>query len=775
MTTRIAIAAGAMCFAVFALYCWEVASRARLEAPAATPILYDRHGAYLTQIGHDGAGAAAPSRTRGANAAASARSRAGYGYWPLEAVPDRVARATLALEDRRFPDHPGVDAWALARASWQWLSRARRRTGASTIAMQTARMQRPSPRSLWAKAVEAGTGLVLTWRYGREEVLKHYLRLVPYGNGSHGIAHAARFYFAKPVADLSWAEIALLSAIPQSPTLMNPMRPQGLYKAKLRGHRIVNELARQGVIGGAECALAHEQLSAIRMPHPPRRPDALHAILRYEALVRDGAVRPPSAFDPRIRATLDLAMQETVTKLARAHLDRWRDAGAQQAAVTVVERGSRDVLVHLGSADYRGRRAGAIDFARAIRSPGSTLKPFIYALALDRGMLRPADVLADLPEGASGIGNADGVFLGPMLPRQALANSRNVPATNLLRAVGLEAAYGFFRELGLHDLDAPADNFGLSMAIGSLPTSLERLVRAYGALAEDGLLGDPVWAQGQERRAPVRVLSAGSARLITSFLSDPLARLPSFPRYGATEYPFPAALKTGTSQAYRDAWIVAYSAKYIVGVWIGRGDAGPMNRLSGARAAAPLAKAILMQLHSVLPGDIAEAKFPPPEGRAAVELCVIGGKRSNGQCGQTLTEWLRPDETPPMEEAGATERERLTVDVPAAYRAWAREEGFPIDERTGAGAPAHLSIATPEHNSRIWRNPEAPPALNRLALKAVVEPHAEQVVWYVDGEPFALSDPDQAVLWPMTRGAHRFQVRLPLQKGASRIVRVVIE
>ncbi len=498
--TRVAVA---LCSAVLAFYCWEVASRAKLEAPAATLILYGRHGTYLTQTGADGS-SAAHSKTRKANA----KSRAEYGYWPLEAVPDRVARATLALEDRRFSAHPGIDAWALGRASWQWLSRARRRTGASTVAMQTARMQRPSPRNLWAKAVEAGTGLVLTARYGREEVLKHYLRLVPYGNGSHGIAHAARFYFDKPVADLSWAEIALLSAIPQSPTLMNPMRPEGLQRAKRRGHRILDELARHEVIGAAECALAHRQLSAIGMPQPPRRPDALHAILRYEALAKDGVIRPFSPFDPRIRTSLDLAMQESVTKLARKHLDLWREAGAQQVAVIVVERGSREVLVHLGSAEYRGRHAGAIDFASAVRSPGSTLKPFIYALALDRRVLKPADVLADLPEGASGIGNADGVFLGPMLPRQALANSRNVPATNLLRAVGLEASYGFFRDLGLHDLDAPADNFGLSMAIGSLPTSLERLVRAYGALAEDGLLGDLNWAQGQERRAPVRVLSA---------------------------------------------------------------------------------------------------------------------------------------------------------------------------------------------------------------------------------------------------------------------------
>jgi penicillin-binding protein 1C len=541
---------------------------------------------------------------------------------------------------------------------------------------------------------------------------------------------------------------------------------------------MLDELARRQVIGEAELGLAHRQLDEIRMPAVPRRPDALHAVLRYEALVKEGVIKPPSAYDSRIHASLDLDIQEKVTAQARRHLDAWKASGAQQVAVMVVERGTGEVLAHVGSGRYRGRYGGAFDFAHVTRSPGSTLKPFIFALALERGVLKPSDVMADLPEGASGIGNADGSFLGPMLPRQALANSRNVPAVNLLRGVGLDNAYRFFRDLGLHDLDAPADNFGLSMAIGSLPTDLERLVRAYGALAEDGRLSDLVWAREQRRRAPSQVLSPDAARMVTSFLSDPLARLPSFPRYGTTEYPFPVALKTGTSQGYRDAWVVAYSGKYIVGIWVGRGDAGPMHRLTGARTSARLAKAILMELHGTLPGDIAEEGFPPPKGRTAVELCVLGGKRSNGSCGATLTEWLKPDEMPP-EENGVTLRqadgaERLSLVIPAAHRAWAKAEGYPVDEGTGGG-PVRLAISTPEHNSRIWRNPEQPARLNRIALKVVVEPHVEQVVWYVNGEPFALTDPDETVLWPVTPGTHRFQVRLPLEKGASRVVRVVVE
>jgi penicillin-binding protein 1C len=291
---------------------------------------------------------------------------------------------------------------------------------------------------------------------------------------------------------------------------------------------------------------------------------------------------------------------------------------------------------------------------------------------------------------------------------------------------------------------------------------------------------------------------------VTLFLADPLARLPSFPRYGATEYPFPVALKTGTSQGYRDAWVVAWSRRYMVGVWVGRGDAGTMLQLSGARTAARLARAVLLDLHGAVPGDLADTGFPPPTGRVPVELCVYGGKRSSGGCGQTLVEWVRPDEMPPVANAAVIRRgpegARLVLAMPAAHRAWAKAEGYPVadDDATAAsnaitasGATAasgsaaaddpaasdgpRLSIVAPEHNSRIWRNPETPAALDRLALKAVVEPRVPQVVWYVDGEPFAVADPDKPVYWPISPGAHRFQLRLPYRDGASRPVRIVVE
>lgn len=713
----------------------EAASRADLVAPRPTEIVYDRNGAFLTQIGrvtHDDA-------VRGGK-------RIDYGYWPLAKIPERLARASLALEDRRFFDHPGVDMRAILRATWMNATTRGRSEGASTIAMQVARMQHPGPRTLMNKILEALSAVALIHRHGHEAVLAHYLRLAPYGSGTHGAAHAARFYFDKPLDDLSWGEVALLAAIPQSPGRMNITRERGVRLAAKRARRALDRLERVGEIDSAQAALARGHLAAMRPLQAPRRPDALHVALRFERLVREGKIEARSKYDPRIHASLDLGLQHEIARLARRYLDGFRKAGARQVAVMVAERATNAVLADVGSTDYRDAGAGAFDYTRVMRSPGSTLKPFVYALAFERGALRTTDLLADIPEGASGVNNADGIFLGPMSPRQALANSRNVPATNLLRRVGLEANFQYLHDLGLHDLEAPADSFGVSMAIGSLPTKLEHLLRAYAALANDGALADLSYAREQHRRPPRRVMSLDTARLITSFLSDPQARLPSFPRYGSLEYPFAVAVKTGTSQGYRDAWTLAYSRRFVVGVWLGRADAGTMKELGGASSSARLAHAVLAHIHGAAPGEISADVFPPPPERVAIDMCST---RQDGACVETIREWVRPGEVAPAPRAPLM--------------------------RDAAQDDTTLAIATPEHNTHIWRNPEQPAALDRLALKLRPAQGVGQIVWYIDGEPFALADAGETVFWPMRPGAHRIQARLALGPGASRPVRVTVE
>ncbi len=692
-----------------------VARHASLISPAPTPLLLDGSGAFLAQLGH-----VADGRTE-------------YGYWVVDPAPDRVVRATLALEDRRYFRHPGIDPAAMLRAAWQDATGSGR-SGASTIAMQVARMQNPRPRTLWAKAVEAGTAVALTLRYGRAAILAQYLRLAPYANGSHGIAHAARLYFDKPVADLSWAEIALLAAIPQAPAAMNPLHPAGLVRAIRRGGRVLDGLAKAGVIPPGEMPLARAQLAAIAVRPAPRRPEAaLPSILRLSQTLRAGQGPPLDPADPRLRATLDLRLQTLIAALLHDRLAIWRDAAARQAAAMVIRRRDHAVLTAIGAGDPAAA-GGAIDFTRAMRSPGSTLKPFIYALALSRGVLRASDAMADRPEAAWGIANADGAFLGPMLPRQALANSRNVPAAALLRRTGLDAAFDALRDLGLHDRDGPAERFGLSMAIGALPTSLDRLARAYAALADGGVLSDLVWLSGAPAMPPRRVMPEDTARLVTLFLADPMARLPSFPRYGESEFPFAVALKTGTSQGYRDAWTVAWSRDYLVGVWVGRADDRPMRGLSGARAAGSVAQEILLGLHRATRGDFSGGGFAPPAGRVARELCV------DSACAARLTEYL-PD------------RDELSV----------------------VADTARLSIVAPEANARIWRNPEAPAAANRIMLKASASAEVTQIVWLVDGVPLATAPPGEAIPWTLARGAHRFQIRLPFAATASATVRIVVE
>jgi len=244
--------------------------------------------------------------------------------------------------------------------------------------------------------------------------------------------------------------------------------------------------------------------------------------------------------------------------------------------IHVVDIQTSKVLAWMGSIDYFDEvQSGAIDYASIPRSSGSTLKPFLYGLALDKGVITPASVLDDLPRGSAAITNADKSYLGPMLPRSALSNSRNIPAVDVLEKVGIEEAFDLLGASELHDGRNPARHYRLGLAIGALPVTLEHLVSAYTVFAGDGRYRELVWYRGQPTEEPRQILSEDAARQVTLFLSDPMARLPTFPRMGFNECPFPVAVKTGTSSNYRDAWTVAYSSKFLVGVWVGRADYRP--------------------------------------------------------------------------------------------------------------------------------------------------------------------------------------------------------
>ncbi|MES2638035.1 MAG: transglycosylase domain-containing protein [Myxococcota bacterium] len=721
--------------------------------------------------------------------------QAGAPSAPDHALPARVVAATLALEDHRFRTHPGVDPLAIARAVRQNLTAGTTLSGASTLAMQVARMQDPGPRTLPRKAVEAVTAVLLTARYGRDAILAQYLRLAPYGNNIHGIAYAARRYLDKPVADLSWAETAFLCALPQAPSRTNPFDPAGRARAVARAGRILTHLHAEALLTDAELALARSELHALRIPDKGRRPpEALHVVLRL-AQTLDRA-------DPLVDTTLDLALQQRVTTITRDALADW--AGAPNAAVMVVDRATGEVHASVGSADYDdAARAGAIDYTRTPRSPGSTLKPFFYALALDRGLLTPATVLDDIGRGPDAIENADAASLGPLLPRQALANSRNVPAVDVLDRIGLEEGYAFLRELGLHADELPARHYGLGLAIGGLPVTLEHLVTAYAALAGDGHLQRLAWRRGTPATPAPRVLSEATVRRIALYLADPMARLPSFPRMGATEYPFPVAVKTGTSADYRDAWTMAWSSRWLVGVWVGDPTSAPMARLGGFSAAAEVAQQVLLDLHHDQGDGLADLTFPPPPGQVAARVCPLTGQRAGDACPRAVNEWFTPVEVPadpcaahqrlaidtrdgrPATAAtpGRFVRAEIFVDLPARFAAWQARAGLPRPPVAPSGTRASslkheapvVRVLAPADGQHVVRDPEARAGRATLALEATVEPPVAQLLWYVDGEPFAVVDAPYTVRWPLTPGEHHFEARVPFTPIGSNTARVTVQ
>ena len=785
---RVAVCAAAgTTVLVVAMAAW----RARFTAQQPTLLLRDRQGRFLGEVG--------------------ATTDGEYGYWPVAELPGRVVAATMAIEDRRLRSHLGVDPLAIARAVRDNLRSGRRVSGASTLAMQVARMQHPGGRSYGRKAMEALSAVFMTLFHGRDAVLAQYLRIVPYGNRIHGIAYAARRYLDKPVEDLSWAETAFLAAIPQSPARMNPFLPLGRARAVRRGRQILDRLRDQGCLTAAEYALASAQIESLAVPPAGERPrDAMHAFLRLERHLAEPDARKAFARRPIVTTTLDLDLQQEAAWQVRKAVESWESQGARNAALVVLDRASNEVRAWVGSADYfDAAHAGAIDYTAVPRSPGSTLKPFVYALALERGAINPATILDDLDRGAGGIANADGLFLGPLLPRVALANSRNVPAVVLLARIGVDEAYAYLRDLGLHDGAEPARTFGLGLAIGGMPVTLERLVRAYTALTREGQLGELTWFQGQSTHPPRRVLSENTARQVALFLSDPMARLPSFARMGAVEYPFPVAVKTGTSSRFRDAWAVACTSRYVVSAWVGDPDYRPMHRLTGFSSAAELVKGIALVLHRDQWQGLSDFAFPSPRGFVPVRLCALTGAPATDACERVLLEWLSPSDVPheacrahvrlaiDTRTGRAATRHtprpsvelRTFVNLPPRYAAWAAAAGLPAPPGPlSLGAPAlqgiaagaapraaRLSITSPENGMRLLRDPETPPETCTLALKVAIDPPAPQVLWVVDGRPYAVVAHPYVTRWRLRPGEHVIQARLPNTPTASSPVRVFVD
>ncbi|MCE4553623.1 penicillin-binding protein 1C [Pelomonas cellulosilytica] len=555
-----------------------------------------------------------------------------------EVVSPRYLEALLHYEDRWFHWHPGVNPVALARAAWQWARHGRIVSGGSTLTMQVARLvdDKAAGRSVPAKLRQIARALQLELHLSKREILALYLNLAPMGGPLEGVETASRAYLGKPAADLSHAEAALLVALPQSPTRLRPDR--AVAAAQAARDKVLTRMQTLGVWPAADVADAKLE----RVFAPPLRARWL-APLAAERL-RQQARRQGQA-QAVIQTTLDAALQARLEQVLADRLNTLPDAVSM--AALVVDNRTLEVRGYVGSADFHDARRGAhVDMVRAWRSPGSTLKPFLYAMALDEGLIHSESLLIDAPQNFGGYapGNFQADFSGPVSVSEALQRSLNVPAVDLLERLGPERFAGRLRNAGLR-LRMPANAVpNLSLILGGGSTSLEELVGAYTALARGGLAGRPRLTPGEPVRE-VRLMSDGAAFIVREILEN--GGRPGNPFRESAQR---VAWKTGTSFGFRDAWALGVTDRYTFGVWVGRPDGTPNPGHFGANTSAPLLRDLAAALGPVEARQQLAPRRQPASVRAVPVCWPLGLAEAStppAHCLQRRTAWTLDGTTPP--------------------------------------------------------------------------------------------------------------------------------
>jgi penicillin-binding protein 1C len=756
---RVAAGASAVCLLAVALWvpCGPIPPALLDFSDATSTVVVDRHGVPLYEaLSGDGA--------------RSLRMTA-------DALPPALTDATVAAEDRRFWSHPGVDVFAMARAAGRNLRELRIVEGGSTITQQVAKLllARRSPgrvRGVADKVVETVLALRLERRFSKREILAMYLNLAAYGNQIVGAGRASRAYFGRDASVLTPAQAALLAGLTQRPSTFNPYRR--LDAALQRQRVIVHRMEAAGLLTAAGAREAQqERLTLTADTAPFLAPHFVEMVL--SSLDRS---RPA-----RVETTIDAGLQADVAGIIGSHRAMLTRHGAGNVAVVVLDNARSEWLAWEGSADYGGgSRGGQINGPLVPRQPGSALKPFTYALAFEEGVT-PASVLPDVPShfptAEPGIlyspRNYDGRYRGPLLARRALAGSENVPAVALASRLGVPRLLRFLARGGLSTFDQNASFYGLGVTLGNAEVRLDELVAAYAAFARGGRWVRPTWQRtGSAQRPEHPLVSPRTAFWITDILSDGEAREFIFGRGGHLEFPFPVAVKTGTSQAYHDNWTIGYTRDVTVGVWVGNFDRSPLRDSTGVTGAGPIFHAVM--LAAVARGKPAGHFGDPavaaarPDGLLERRVCALSGMAANEWCPSRQREWLPAGDDKPCDWHRHTAA-GVQVAWPAGYRAWAAqqdllEEAPPVRASAAAlpdaqsareGGPA-LAIANPPSGATYSIDPTLRREFQTLALRAVAQENA-RIDWHIDDHLLGSTSAEVPLMWPLRPGTHRIVAR----------------
>lgn len=747
-------------------------------------------------------------------------------FVPLDHIPADLREAVLLYEDRSFFSHPGVNPLSLLRAA-VGMAAGGRRMGGSTITMQLVRLAQGLDTSdIPGKLRQMWRALVLERHYDKREILEAYLNLAPYGGNVEGVGAAALVWFRKRVGKLTLPEILALVPIPQNPAARNPLlmvrggrgaeggtlgvgiaeSPDALTAARGRLHAIWKEAHPESRLD----AFARLPLR-IRGPAgmPNEAPHAVNGLLAD--MRRGGGIRSAGGRNAlaegrngEIVTTLDLPLQRLVEDALRRGVARGRPWGMDNAAALLADWRSGEIRALAGSADFfNDGIQGQVDGTAARRSPGSTLKPFVYALALEQGLIHPRTVLADTPRVFRGYEpeNADGAFRGPLTAREALIASRNIPAIALAEQLDPPGLYGFLRRSGVR-FEKSAEHYGLALVLGGAETTMRELVGLYAALANRGLWREPVLLPRGGEAAPqpelTRVLSPEAAFVTLDMLAAPSP----FGSSGVT-----VSWKTGTSNGMRDAWTVGVFGPYVLAVWVGRFDGLPNPGFTGMHAAAPLFFDIVRALRGR--EDLPEGRLRNPEGLSLIRIpvCAATGDVdvtlcAKGGAGGLAETWFLPGVSP-VRDSGIlreilVDREtglRQCREIPGRTErtVW---EFWPADMRRlflqagvskprppafapecrGEGRGRAPKILSPRPGVAHVRSLSAP---SRIPLDADVEADADSVFWFADAEYLGRTDPEgrgsdgEPLFWTPKPGVT--ELRAVDDQGRSARLRVTVE
>ena len=666
-------------------------------------------------------------------------------WLPLEEIPPLARLAFLQAEDRRFFQHHGVDAGAIFRAAFQNASEGRTVSGASTVSMQLARIIRPATkRNLLLKTREACDALRLEMRLSKQQILELYLNNLPFGFNTEGLPSAARTFFGRSLDRLTPEEIFCLSVIPRRPALYNPLtQPEYCAKAACEVYKscLQDESAKKDDFPSS--LSAEDFLSAAKNAMTFSYPFEMPHFVRWLSSQEEAGIGDKAD----VYTTVSLELQHEAENLLARAVERYAGNRLTNGAVLICDSQSGEIRVWAGSADFFNQaHSGQVDGVLAPRQPGSSMKPFLYALALERGYA-PSSVLPDVPlefgfERLYVPQNFNNRLNGPVRLRVALASSLNVPAVYLLNEIGMDR---YLQKLSdLHFFSLADSDPGLGLALGNAEVSVFELVQAFSVFPRDGMFTELHGIEGMER-AQKRVFDENTARLICDILSDSSARAMGFGFSRSFQTPFPAMFKTGTANQYQNITALAATPHYTVGVWMGNFSGETVVGKTGSSIPAKIARDLLVAAQGRRGKD-----FLRPAQFKKERICSLSGMRATSFCPDTVSEYAAAG----LPLAECSWHSASGTSYPAEYSAW-----FRIKNRKGeveeAGLP--LNIVSPRSRSLFYYDDSIPSSRQKVLVEARGG-REEKARFLLDGKLLVESQRPFSARLPLTRGSHRLTV-----------------